>query len=63
MRLARPDGGYTMCIYFTNEAEARAGEQKEPPPELKAQMAELDGLQAGPPEFFDLRQPWLLSPR
>jgi hypothetical protein len=58
-----PDGGYTMCIYFTNEVEARAGEQKEPPPELKAQMAELDGLQAGPPEFFDLRQPWLRSPR
>jgi hypothetical protein len=55
-------GGYTMCLYFTNEAEAREGEQKEPPPKLKAQMAEMDTLQSGPPEFFDLRQPWLLSP-
>jgi hypothetical protein len=58
-----PDGGYTMCMYFTNEAEARAGEQKEPPPELKAQMEEMGTLQSGPPEFFDLKQPWLISPR
>ena len=23
------DGGYTMAMYFTSEADARAGEQKE----------------------------------
>jgi hypothetical protein len=58
-----PGGGYTMCMYFTNEAEARAGEKKEPPAELKAQMDEMNALQTGPPEFFDLKQPWLMSPR
>ena len=31
-------GAYTMAMYFTSEAEAREGERKEPPPELKAQM-------------------------
>ncbi len=58
-----PDGGYTMCIYFTTEAEARAGEQKEPPPEIKAQMDEMNSLESGTPEFFDLTQPWLMSRR
>jgi hypothetical protein len=58
------DGGaYTMAIYFTSEEEAREGERKEPPPELRAQMEEMDALSAGVPEFFDLRQPWLYSPR
>jgi hypothetical protein len=59
----RPDGGYTMCTYFTSEAEAREGERKEPPPALKAQMDEMSDLLTGPPEFFDLKQPWLMSPR
>ena len=58
------DGGsYTMALYFTSEAEAREGERKEPPPELKAQMEEMDALSVGVPEFFDLKQPWLYSPR
>lgn len=58
------DGGaYTMTIYFTSEADAREGEKKEPPPELKAQMEELNALSSGEPEFFDLKQPWLFSPR
>jgi hypothetical protein len=58
------DGGaYTMAIYFTSEEEAREGEGKEPPPELRAQMEEMDALSVGVPEFFDLRQPWLYSPR
>ena len=57
------DGGaYTMAIYFTSEEEAREGERKEPPPELKAQMEEMDALSVGVPEFYDLRQPWLYSP-
>jgi hypothetical protein len=58
-----PGGGYTMCIYFTNEAEAREGEQKETPEALKPQMAEMDSLQTGVPEFYDLKQPWLMSPQ
>jgi hypothetical protein len=56
-------GGFTMCIYFTSEADARVGEQKEPPAEIKAQMDELGSLQTGVPEFFDLKQPWLMAPR
>jgi hypothetical protein len=56
-------GAYTMAIYFTSEAAAREGERKEPPPELQAQMGELAALSVGEPEFFDLKEPWLYSPR
>jgi len=52
-----------MALYFTSEAEAREGERKEPPPELKAQMEEMDKLSVGVPEFFDLKDPWLNSPK
>jgi hypothetical protein len=58
------DGGaYTTVLYFTSEEEARVGERKDPPPELKAQMDEMAELSVGEPEFFDLKQPWLYSPR
>jgi hypothetical protein len=56
-------GAYTMAMYFTSEQAAREGERKEPPPQLKAQMEEMDKLSVGEPEFFDLRQPWLYSRR
>src|SRR5829696_8366840 len=56
-------GAYTMAMYFTSEAEAREGEAKEPPAELKAQMDEMQQLSIGEPEFFDLKQPWLYAPR
>jgi hypothetical protein len=56
-------GAYTMAIYFTSEEAAREGERKEPPPELKAEMEEMNALSIGEPEFFDLRQPWLYPPR
>ena len=55
-------GAYTMAMYFTSEADARQGEQKEPPPALKAQMEEMGKLSIGEPDFVDLRQPWLYSP-
>jgi hypothetical protein len=55
-------GAYTMAMYFTSEQAAREGERKEPPPELKALMEEMNQLMAGEPEFLDLRQPWLYSP-
>jgi hypothetical protein len=55
-------GGYTVAIYFASEQAAREGERKEPPPKLRAQMAEMDKLSVGEPEFLDLRQPWLYSP-
>jgi hypothetical protein len=60
---AHEGGAYTMAIWFTSEADAREGERKEPPPELKAQMEEMDALSAGVPEFYDLKEPWLYSPR
>jgi hypothetical protein len=60
---AHDNGEFTMALYFTSEAEAREGERKEPPEALKAQMAEMDALNVEPPKFFDLKQPWLYSPR
>lgn len=56
-------GAYTMAMYFTSEEDAREGEGKEPPPELKAQTEEMNKLSIGVPDFFDLKQPWLYSPR
>jgi hypothetical protein len=56
-------GAYTMAMYFTSEAEAREGERKELPPELAAQMEEMNKLSIGEPEFFDLKRPWIHSPR
>ncbi|RZT14831.1 hypothetical protein EV649_5610 [Kribbella sp. VKM Ac-2569] len=56
-------GDYTMAMYFTSEAEAREGEQKEVPPELKAEMDEMNSLSSGPPEFYDIEHPWLYSPK
>jgi hypothetical protein len=55
-------GEYTMVLYFTSEQEAREGERKEVPPELKAQMEEMDALSEGVPDFFDLKDPWLHKP-
>ena len=58
------DGGaYTMVMYFTSEADAREGERKEIPPELQANMEEMNKISTGEPEFFDLRQPVILSPQ
>jgi hypothetical protein len=55
-------GAYTVAMYFTSEQAAREGEHKQPPPELKALMEEMNQLMVGEPEFLDLRQPWLYSP-
>ncbi|MDT4964520.1 MAG: hypothetical protein QOF87_4167 [Pseudonocardiales bacterium] len=60
--ITHSDGTWTMVLYFTSEADAREGESKEPPPELQAQMAEMDKLSVGVPTFLDLRDPWLSSP-
>ncbi len=60
--LGHEGGAYTMVMYFTSEAEAREGEHKEPPPELQAQMEEMGKLSVGETEFFDLKQPRIVSP-
>jgi hypothetical protein len=57
------DGKWTMVIYFTSEAEARAGEAKEMPPEALAVMEQMNALSVGQPEFLDLKTPWLDSPQ
>lgn len=57
-----PEGDWTMVIYFTSEAAAREGEQKEPPPETAAHMSQLNALGVGETTFLDLRDPWLESP-
>jgi hypothetical protein len=59
--IGHEDGGYTMVLYFTSEAEAREGERKEPPPELQAQMEEMNKLSVGETEFYDLKQPKIIS--
>ena len=60
--IGHDEGAYTMVMYFTSEAEAREGERKELPPELQAQMEEMNKLNVGEPEFFDLEQPMMSSP-
>jgi hypothetical protein len=57
------DGGaYTMVMYFTSEADAREGERKEVPPDMRATMDEMNKLSIGETEFFDLKQPAMRSP-
>ena len=56
------DGSYTAVLYFTSEADARQGERKEAPPELKKQMDEMEALELGEPTFLDLKEPWLYAP-
>lgn len=53
---------WAQVIYFTSEAEAREGEQKEAPPKVQAAMEQLMALSPEPPDFIDLRQPLLYSP-
>ena len=62
LMLSHDDGEYVMAIYFTSEAEAREGEKTEPPAELAATMQEMGALEVGEVTYYDLRDPWLLSP-
>jgi hypothetical protein len=52
-----PDS-YAEVIYFTSEADARAGEKKEPPKELAAEMSDFEDMMANV-DFLDLKDPWL----
>ena len=56
------EGAWTMAIYFTSEADARAGEKKEPPPEMAKMMEEMAELGVGETTYFDLTDPWLEGP-
>jgi hypothetical protein len=61
--IGEDDGEWTQVLYFTSEEEAREGERKEMPPEMQTVMEEMTKISTGPPDFFDLRQPMLVSPR
>jgi hypothetical protein len=52
----------TMAVYFTDEASAREGEQREAPPQVRSLMDQQAQLMSDI-TYFDLREPWLLSPR
>lgn len=57
-----PDGSsFTEAAYFTNEAEARAGERGELPAEMQAMWDEMSTL-VPDLRYYDLHQPWLYSP-
>jgi hypothetical protein len=52
------DGDYTELAYFTSEAEARAGESKDMPPEMAKAYAEFtDTFRVD--RYLDLHEPWL----
>ncbi len=63
VEITHEEGYYTLVLYFTSEADAREGERKELPLELRPAMEEMDKLAVGETEFFDLRQPDIRSPR
>jgi len=62
MSVGHDGDAWTMALYFTSEAAAREGEQKEPPPEMQQMMKEMDELSIGEPVFYDLKDPWLDAP-
>lgn len=53
-------GGFTQAVYFTSEAEARAAEQKQPPPDMQAMLEEEAGVMTDL-VYLDLTDPWLYS--
>ncbi len=54
------DGDYTELAYFTSEADARAGEAKDMPPEMAEAFTEFqETFQVE--RFLDLREPWLTT--
>jgi hypothetical protein len=56
------DGAFTQVAYFTSEQEARAGERGEMPAEAAEALREEMELVLDM-RYYDLREPWLLSPR
>jgi hypothetical protein len=56
------DGAFTQVGYFTSEEEARQAERQEPPPEAAEVLRHADDLMPDL-RYYDLREPWLYSPR
>jgi hypothetical protein len=61
LMLLADDGRWVNAIYFTSEKEAREGEAKPPPEEIRAEIEEnMSAL--GDVTYFDLKDPILRSP-
>jgi hypothetical protein len=56
-------GAYTMIMYFTSEADARESERKEVPPELRANMEEMNKLSVGEPRRRDSAELCVFDPK
>jgi hypothetical protein len=59
--LTRAGGEARLAVYFTSEEEARRYE-REHPAESDPEMAEVFSLMSDL-HYFDLRDPWLESPK
>lgn len=59
--MERDDGRYVNALYFTSEAAAREGEQKEIPDGVRADIEEAMRLM-GEVTYLDLHEPILTSP-
>ncbi|HEY3002944.1 MAG TPA: hypothetical protein VGJ44_11415 [Kribbellaceae bacterium] len=55
-----PDGTFTETVAFKSEAEAREGERREPPTEMRRMLDEEMGLMQDV-RYLDLHQPWFAS--
>ncbi|GIG02401.1 hypothetical protein [Catellatospora citrea] len=55
------DGTFTEAVYFTSVEQARAGEQRQLPPELQGALDRAEEL-TSMLSYHDLTDPWLLSP-
>ena len=56
------DGFFTQTMSFRTEADARAGEQKEPPPEVMKEMEQMDAMMSDV-SYHDLHHPWFATRR
>jgi hypothetical protein len=54
-------GRFIQAVYFSSEAEARAGEKAEPASEEERQAWERMSAAMQPDRFLDLTEPWLYS--
>jgi hypothetical protein len=54
------DDGYVFAVYFRNEEAARSGEAQEPPEEAREMLEERMRLM-GEVQYYDLRQPVMIS--
>lgn len=56
----QPDGWFTETVAFRSEAEAREGEQKEAPEEVRRAWEEESSMMQDV-RYLDLHQPWFAS--